>query len=63
MGQRNARLTARAWSRSSGIAERQLIDAIHSGELVAYRPGKRKYLILQEDFEAWLETKRIRPRS
>jgi len=32
-------------------------DAIHSGELKAYKPNKRDYLLKSTEIEAWIESK------
>ena len=32
-------------------------DAIHKGELRAYKPNKRDYLLKSTEIEAWIESK------
>ena len=35
-------------------------DAIHSGELRAYKPNRRDYLLKSTEIEAWIESKVVK---
>jgi len=43
-----------------GIGLHTLYNAIHSGELKAYRPNCRDFLIKVSELEAWIESKLFR---
>jgi len=39
------------------IGKNTFYDAIHNGELKAYKPNKRDYLLKVTEIEAWIESK------
>lgn len=54
-------LTARAIQREYGIRRERIGEAVNAGELPAARLGARRFLILRDDFEAWLRRHAVRP--
>lgn len=39
------------------ISRQAILNAIHNGELKAYKPCGRRYTVRIADFEAWIMTK------
>ena len=53
--------SARGFSRAYQIDRNVVLDAIRTLDLVAYRRGKRRWLIFRHDGEDWIRRNSVRP--
>lgn len=42
-----------------GIGQNIFYDAIHNGELKAYKPNNRDFLLKVTEIESWIESKQV----
>lgn len=52
-----ASYTLREFRDKTGLGRNSALQAIHSGELKAFRVGSRKWLIPHKSLEQWIEAK------
>ena len=51
----------RTWARILHVGRQRIAQARKAGDLLAYQPGSRTFLIKRADILTWFETLRYRP--